>query len=70
MTFPAGNGRRRVAVRTHTGRTELGWATDPSTPRDGKVYAILDQGSQGNFPAEDVTEVEDKDAPRAGMETK
>jgi hypothetical protein len=38
---------------------------------DGQVYvAFKGQGSQGNVPADRVQYIEDKDAPRQGLEVK
>lgn len=37
---------------------------------DGLAYVVLDSGSQGNFPEDRLRPLEDKDAPRAGLETK
>lgn len=37
---------------------------------EGEAYVVLDNGSQGSFPRERLRPLEDKDAPRAGMETK
>lgn len=68
MTYPPLGQRTRVAVRTHTGRTEHGYATGWFP--DGAAYVVLDQGSPGTFPAGSVTVIEDKDMPRQGFETK
>ncbi len=37
---------------------------------DGDPYVVLDQGSQGTFPADRVRAYEDKDVRPAGLETK
>lgn len=60
--------RTRVLVLTHSGGSEMGWAT--GWYADGTAYCVLDSGSQGNFPVGSVRVVEDKVKPRAGFETK
>lgn len=60
----------KAAIYTTTGGVQIPGHVVGGPYPDGQVYMTFTGGGQGDVPSEQVEYIEDKDKPRAGMETK